>query len=77
MTLTEKKIQRMIDNYQFMQTCFTCWCKESDKTPAEQMTQLYYFLRDQMEDVERIDRQEASDRRHKLNSSVYAGKAGH
>ena len=74
MTLTEKKIQRMIDNYQFMQTCFIPY---DDKTPAEQMTQLYYFLRDQMEDVERIDRQEASDRRHKLNSSAYAGKAGH
>ena len=74
MTLTEKKIQRMIDNYQFMQTCFIPY---DDKTPAEQMTQLYYFLRDQMEDVERIDRQEASNRRHKLNSSEYAGKAGH
>ena len=74
MTLTEKKIQRMIDNYQFMQTCFVPY---DDKTPAEQMTQLYYFLRDQMEDVERIDRQDASDRRHKLNSSAYAGKAGH
>lgn len=77
MTLTEKKIQRMVDNYQFMQSCFTCWCKTSDKTPAEQMTQLYYFLRDQMEDVERIDRQEASDRRRQLNSNGYAGKAGH
>lgn len=64
----------MIDNYQFMQTCFTPY---DDKTPAEQMTQLYYFLRDQMEDVERSDRQEASDRRHNLNSSAYAGKAGH
>jgi len=74
MTLTKKKIQRMIDNYQFMQTCFVPY---DDKTPAEQMTQLYYFLRDQMEDVERIDRQDASDRRHKLNSSAYAGKAGH
>ena len=74
MTLTEKKIQRMIDNYQFMQTCFI---PHDDKTPAEQMTQLYYFLRDQMEDVERSDRQEASDRRHNLNSSAYAGKAGH
>jgi hypothetical protein len=74
MTLTEKKIQRMIDNYQFMQTCFIPY---DDKTPAEQMTQLYYFLRDQMEDVERSDRQEASDRRHNLNSSAYAGKASH
>jgi hypothetical protein len=74
MTLTEKKIQRMIDNYQFMQSCFVPY---DDKTPAEQMTQLYYFLRDQMEDVERINRQEASDRRHKLNGKGYAGKAGH
>jgi hypothetical protein len=77
MTLTEKKIQRMVDNYQFMQTCFTCWCKESDKTPAEQMTQLYYFLRDQMQDVERIDRQDAIDNRNRLNSNGYTGKAGH
>ena len=78
MTLTEKKIQRMIDNYQFMQTCFVPYVDAwDDKTPAEQMTQLYYFLRDQMEDVERIDRQDASDRRHNLNSSAYAGKAGH
>ncbi len=74
MTLTEKKIQRMIDNYQFMQTCFIPY---DDKTPAEQMTQLYYFLRDQMEDVERIDRQDASDRRTQLNSNGYTGKAGH
>jgi len=74
MTLTEKKIQRMVDNYQFMQTCFVPY---DDKTPVEQMTQLYHFLRDQMDDVERIDRQEASNRRHKLNSPAYAGKAGH
>ena len=74
MTLTKKKIQRMIDNYQFMQTCFIPY---DDKTPAEQMTQLYYFLRDQMEDVERIDRQDASDRRTQLNSNGYTGKAGH
>ena len=74
MTLTEKKIQRMISNYQFMQTCFIPY---DDKTPAEQMTQLYYFLRDQMEDVERIDRQDASDRRTQLNSNGYTGKAGH
>ena len=68
----------MIDNYQFMQTCFVPYVDAwDDKTPAEQMTQLYYFLRDQMEDVERIDRQDASDRRHNLNSSAYAGKAGH
>ena len=77
MTLTEKKIQRMVDNYQFMQSCFTCWCTESDKTPAEQMTQLYYFLRDQMQDVERIDRQDAIDNRNRLNSNGYTGKAGH
>tara|TARA_B100000497_G_C7578415_1_gene348321 strand:+ start:504 stop:728 length:225 start_codon:yes stop_codon:yes gene_type:complete len=74
MTLTEKKIQRMIDNYQFMQTCFIPY---DDKTPAEQMTQLYYFLRDQMEDVERIDRQDAIDNRNRLNSNGYTGKAGH
>lgn len=74
MTLTEKKIQRMIDNYQFMQTCFIPY---DDKTPAEQMTQLYYFLRDQMEDVERIDRQNAIDNRNRLNSNGYTGKAGH
>jgi len=73
MTLTEKKIQRMVDNYQFMQSCF----KVSNKTPAEQMTQLYHFLRDQMEDVERIDRQEAINRRHQLNGKGYSGKAGH
>ena len=74
MTLTEKKIQRMIDNYQFMQTCFVPY---DDKTPAEQMTQLYYFLRDQMQDVERIDRQDAIDNRKRLNSNGYTGKAGH
>lgn len=74
MTLTEKKIQRMIDNYQFMQTCFIPY---DDKTPAEQMTQLYYFLRDQMQDVERIDRQDAIDSRNRLNSNGYTGKAGH
>ena len=67
MTLTEKKIQRMIDNYQFMQTCFVPY---DDKTPAEQMTQLYYFLRDQMQDVERIDRQDAIDNRNRLNSCL-------
>tara|TARA_R100000231_G_C5280220_1_gene151361 strand:+ start:102 stop:326 length:225 start_codon:yes stop_codon:yes gene_type:complete len=74
MTLTEKKIQRMVDNYQFMQTCFIPY---NDKTPKEQMTQLYYFLRDQMEDVERIDRQDAIDRRYRLNGKGYSGKAGH
>jgi len=75
MTLTEKKIQRMVDNYQFIRTCLLT--DYNDKTIEEQMTQLYYFLRDQMEDVERINRQEASDARHRLNGSGYAGKAGH
>ena len=75
MTLTEKKIQRMVDNYQFIRTCLLT--DYNDKTVEEQMTQLYYFLRDQMVDVERIDRQEASARRSLLNSNGYTGKAGH
>ena len=75
MTLTEKKIQRMVDNYQFIRTCLLT--DYNDKTTEEQMTQLYYFLRDQMEDVERTDRQEAINRRHQLNGKGYSGKAGH
>lgn len=75
MTLTEKKIQRMVDNYQFIRTCLLT--DYNDKTIEEQMTQLYYFLRDQMQDVERIDRQDAIDDRNRLNSDGYSGKAGH
>ena len=67
----------MVIQWQKVENQKTCFIPYDDKTPAEQMTQLYYFLRDQMEDVERIDRQDASDRRHNLNSSAYAGKAGH
>mgnify|MGYP003639668355 FL=1 len=70
MTLTDKKIQRMVNNYQYIRHVTI-----GKQTPEEQMTQLYYFLRDQMQDVERADRQEASDARH--NNNGYAGKAGH
>ena len=75
MTLTEKKIQRMVDNYQFIRACLLT--DYNDKTIEEQMTQLYYFLRDQMQDVEHIDRQDAIDNRNRLNSNGYTGKAGH
>ena len=75
MTLTEKKIQRMVDNYQFIHTCLLT--DYNDMTIEEKMTQLYYFLRDQMQDVEHIDRQDAIDNRNRLNSNGYTGKAGH
>ena len=75
MTLTEKKIQRMVDNYQFIRTCLLT--DYNDKKIEEQMTQLYHFLRDQMQDVEHIDRQDAIDNRNRLNSNGYTGKAGH
>ena len=55
MTLTDKKIQRMVTNYQYIRHV----------TIGEQ-TQLYYFLRDQMQDVERQDRQEAYNARFNL-----------
>ena len=58
MTLTEKEIQRMVYNYQYILRTV-----ESEKTIKEQMTQLYHFLKDQMQDVERIDRQEAMQAR--------------
>ena len=61
MTLTEKKIQRMVNNYQYIRHVTL-----GEQTPEEQMTQLYYFLRDQMQDVERTDRQEAYQARHNL-----------
>ncbi len=61
MTLTDKKIQRMVTNYQYIRHVTL-----GEQTPEEQMTQLYYFLRDQMQDVERADRQEAYQARHNL-----------
>jgi len=64
MTLTDKKIQRMVTNYQYIRTCLLT--DYNDKTIEEQMTQLYYFLRDQMQDVEREDRQEAYNARFNL-----------
>lgn len=40
---------------------------DHSKSTEEQMTQLYYFLRDQMQDVERTDLSEAAERRSKAN----------
>ena len=71
MTLTEKKIQRMVKQHQYISAILN----HTDKDPTEQMTQLYYFLRDQMEDVERINRDEAIAARNRLNG--YPSKAGH
>ena len=47
----------------------------NDKSIEERMTQLYFFLRDQMEDVEREDRQAAIEKRNRLNGGYT--KAGH
>ena len=51
----------MVNNYQYIRHVTL-----GEQTPEEQMTQLYYFLRDQMQDVERTDRQEAYQARHNL-----------
>ena len=71
MTLTEKKIQRLVKQHQYITAVLT----QTDKDPKEQMTHLYHFLRDQMEDVERINRDEAIAARNRLNG--YPSKAGH
>lgn len=71
MTLTEKKIERMVHQYQYIRTIF----QREDLDPQEQMTRLYHFLRDQMQDVEMLDRQEAIEKRNRLNCGYT--KAGH
>lgn len=65
MTLTQKKIQRMVDNYGMIASIVNP--DDHSKSTEEQMTQLYYFLRDQMQDVERTDLSEAAERRSKAN----------
>lgn len=65
MTLTEKKIQRMVSTYGMIASIVNP--DDHSKSTEEQMTQLYYFLRDQMQDVERIDLSEAAERRSKAN----------
>lgn len=65
MTLTEKKIQRMVNNYGMIASIVNP--DDHSKSTEEQMTQLYYFLRDQMQDVERTDLSEAAERRSKAN----------
>jgi len=65
MTLTQKKIQRMVNNYGMIASIVNP--DDHSKSTEEQMTQLYYFLRDQMQDVERTDLSEAAERRSKAN----------
>lgn len=65
MTLTQKKIQRMVSNYGMIASIVNP--DDHSKSTEEQMTQLYYFLRDQMQDVERTDLSEASQRRREAN----------
>ena len=65
MTLTQKKIQRMVNNYGMIASIVNP--DDHSKSTEEQMTQLYYFLRDQMQDVERTDLSEATERRSKAN----------
>ena len=74
MTLTQKKIQRMVDNYQYI-ALITQRHKYDGEAPTieEQMTQLYHFLKDQMQDVEREDRQEAMQARMEGNSGYSKG----
>ena len=73
MTLTEKKIERMVKQYQYIASVVSD--HTNDKSIEQRMTQLYFFLRDQMEDVEREDRQAAIERRNRLNGGYT--KAGH
>ena len=73
MTLTEKKIERMVTQYQYISS--VVGDHTIDKSIEERMTQLYFFLRDQMEDVERLDRQAAIEKRNRLNGGYT--KAGH
>ena len=73
MTLTEKKIERMTTQYQYIAS--VVGDHTIDKSIEERMTQLYFFLRDQMEDVERLDRQAAIEKRNRLNGGYT--KAGH
>lgn len=65
MTLTQKKIQRMVSNYGMIASIVNP--DDHSKSTEEQMTQLYYFLRDQMQDVERTDLSEAAENRSKAN----------
>ena len=65
MTLTQKKIQRMVSNYGMIVSIVNP--DDHSKSTEEQMTQLYYFLRDQMQDVERTDLSEAAEHRSKAN----------
>lgn len=73
MTLTDKKIERMVNQYQYIASVVGDHTIE--KSIEERMTQLYFFLRDNMEDVEREDRQAAIEKRNRLNG--YPSKAGH
>ena len=61
MTLTQKKIERMVTQYQYISSVVGDHTIE--KSIEERMTQLYFFLRDQMEDVEMQSRQDAKDKR--------------
>ena len=68
MTLKEKKIEMIRKNIPMIHFGTTL-----EKSPDETSVWLYHFMEDLMNDVERIDRQEAIATRNKANAGYTKG----